>query len=87
MRAERIRARRAICSHLEKDGSPCFPMRVALRFQELLRDEDGPTAVEYAVMIGLILIACIASIGWLGNATSPVAASRQYTVLVSVPET
>jgi pilus assembly protein Flp/PilA len=70
MRAESIRARRATYSHLEENGSPCFPKWGALRFQELLRDEDGPTAVEYAVMIGLILIACIASIGWLGNATA-----------------
>jgi pilus assembly protein Flp/PilA len=70
MRAEPIRARRATCSHLEKDASPCFPIRVALRFQQLLRDEDGPTAVEYAVMIGLILVACIAAISMLGNATA-----------------
>jgi pilus assembly protein Flp/PilA len=70
MRAESFRARRATYSHLEEDGSPRFPKRVALIFQGLLRDEDGPAAVEYAVMIGLVLLACIATIGLLGNATA-----------------
>jgi pilus assembly protein Flp/PilA len=32
-----------------------------------LRDEDGPTAVEYAVMLALILIACITAVTILGN--------------------
>ncbi len=32
-----------------------------------LQAEDGPTAVEYAVMLALIIIACVASIGILGN--------------------
>jgi len=31
-----------------------------------LRDEDGPTAVEYAVMLALIIVVCIASITTLG---------------------
>jgi pilus assembly protein Flp/PilA len=35
--------------------------------REFLRREDGPTAVEYAVMLALIIAACIAAIGALGN--------------------
>ena len=35
----------------------------------LWRDEQAATAVEYAVMLGLILMACIASIGVLGIAS------------------
>ena len=70
MRAEPIRARRATYSQLERNGSSSFPKRVAVKFQELLRDEDGPAAVEYAIMIGMILLTCIAAIGWLGNATA-----------------
>ena len=35
----------------------------------LLKDEDGPTAVEYAVMLALIVIACISSVGLLSAAT------------------
>ncbi len=31
-------------------------------------EEDGPTAVEYAVMLSLIVGVCIASIGSLSNA-------------------
>lgn len=36
----------------------------------LLMDEDGPTAVEYAVMLALIVGVCIASITFLGTQTS-----------------
>lgn len=35
----------------------------------LLREEDGPTAVEYAVMLSLILMACFAAITVVGQAT------------------
>jgi len=36
-----------------------------------LRAEDGPTAVEYAVMLALIIVVCIAAITTLGqNASS-----------------
>jgi pilus assembly protein Flp/PilA len=31
-----------------------------------LREEDGPTAVEYAVMLALIIVVCIAAITTLG---------------------
>jgi pilus assembly protein Flp/PilA len=32
-----------------------------------LRNEDGPTAVEYAVMLALIIVVCIAAIATLGS--------------------
>jgi pilus assembly protein Flp/PilA len=36
-----------------------------------LQHEDGPTAVEYAVMLALIIVVCIAAITILGqNANS-----------------
>jgi pilus assembly protein Flp/PilA len=36
-----------------------------------LKQEDGPTAVEYAVMLALIIVVCIAAITTLGtNANS-----------------
>jgi pilus assembly protein Flp/PilA len=38
--------------------------RAAVRF---LKTEDGPTAVEYAVMLALIIVVCIAAITALGN--------------------
>jgi pilus assembly protein Flp/PilA len=35
-----------------------------------LREEDGPTAVEYAVMLALIIVVCITAITTLGNNAS-----------------
>jgi pilus assembly protein Flp/PilA len=32
-----------------------------------LRNEDGPTAVEYAVMLALIVVVCIGAIATLGS--------------------
>ncbi len=38
--------------------------------KRFLRDESGPTAVEYAVMLALIVVVCIASINQMANATA-----------------
>ena len=35
-----------------------------------MRDEDGATAVEYAVMLALILLACIGAIATVGTNTA-----------------
>ncbi len=35
-----------------------------------LKSEDGPTAVEYAVMLALIVVVCIAAITALGTSAS-----------------
>ncbi len=40
------------------------------RFREFLKSEDGPTAVEYAVMLTLIGGAVIASVGTLASSMS-----------------
>jgi pilus assembly protein Flp/PilA len=42
---------------------------MALLIRRLLRDEDGPTAVEYAVLLALILVAVMAGIGAVGGQT------------------
>ncbi|MFL5243723.1 MAG: Flp family type IVb pilin [Gemmataceae bacterium] len=34
---------------------------------EFLKREDGPTAVEYAVMLALIIVVCITAITTLGS--------------------
>ena len=34
---------------------------------EFVRNEDGPTAVEYAVMLALIIVVCIGAITTLGS--------------------
>ena len=35
-----------------------------------LRREDGPTAVEYAVMLSLIIVVCLVAITALGGSAS-----------------
>jgi pilus assembly protein Flp/PilA len=35
-----------------------------------LKEEDGPTAVEYAVMLALIVVVCLAGITTLGTETN-----------------
>ena len=40
------------------------------RVVEFLKKEDGPTAVEYAVMLALIIVVCIAAITALGSNAS-----------------
>ena len=34
---------------------------------KFVKAEDGPTAVEYAVMLALIIVVCIGAITTLGN--------------------
>jgi pilus assembly protein Flp/PilA len=37
---------------------------------KFLKAEDGPTAVEYAVMLALIIVVCITAISVLGSSAS-----------------
>jgi len=41
--------------------------KVAKKLVSFLKAEDGPTAVEYAVMLALIIVVCIAAITTLGS--------------------
>jgi pilus assembly protein Flp/PilA len=41
--------------------------KFAQKLVEFLQREDGPTAVEYAVMLALIIVVCITAITALGN--------------------
>jgi pilus assembly protein Flp/PilA len=41
--------------------------RLTKKFVNFLKKEDGPTAVEYAVMLALIIVVCIAAITTLGS--------------------
>ena len=34
---------------------------------EFVKKEDGPTAVEYAVMLALIIVVCIAAVTTIGS--------------------
>ena len=42
----------------------------AKKLQRFLVSEDGPTAVEYAVMLALIIIVCLAAITAIGQQAS-----------------
>ena len=40
---------------------------LALKVRNFLVSEDGPTAVEYAVMLALIIIVCLTAINAIGT--------------------
>jgi len=44
-------------------------MQQAVQF---LKKEDGPTAVEYAVMLALIIVVCVSAVTTLGTNTCQV---------------
>ncbi len=40
---------------------------LALKVGRFLKSEDGPTAVEYAVMLALIIVVCLVAIQTVGE--------------------
>jgi pilus assembly protein Flp/PilA len=46
--------------------------RLTRPFIRFLQSEDGPTAVEYAVMLALIVVVCIVAITTLGSNSNKV---------------
>lgn len=44
--------------------------KFALSVKKFLKSEDGPTAVEYAVMLALIVIVCLVAIRAVGTNAS-----------------
>jgi pilus assembly protein Flp/PilA len=44
-------------------------MLFSLRIKDFLKREDGPTAVEYAVMLAMIVAVCAAAISALGTSS------------------
>lgn len=44
--------------------------KLIAKLRTFLAKEDGPTAVEYAVMLALIVVVCIAAISTLGSNAS-----------------
>jgi len=55
-------------------------LRNLARIRQFLTSEDGPTAVEYAVMLALIVVVCIAILQSLGTSISGTFSSVQSTV-------
>jgi pilus assembly protein Flp/PilA len=48
-----------------------------------LKNEDGPTAVEYAVMLALIIVVCITAISTIGNNIDEIAEIVSSAIQVS----
>jgi pilus assembly protein Flp/PilA len=42
-------------------------IRVPKALVNFLKNEEGPTAVEYAVMLALIIVVCVAAVTTLGS--------------------
>ncbi len=47
-------------------------MNLAKKVQRFIVSEDGPTAVEYAVMLALIVIVCLTAIQAIGTQSNAV---------------
>ena len=45
-------------------------LKFANSVKKFLVSEDGPTAVEYAVMLALIIVVCLAAISTIGEAAN-----------------
>ena len=58
--------------------------KVTRHVTAFLKKEDGPTAVEYAVMLALIIVVCIAAITSLGSSASSVFANVDLNAAASV---
>ena len=44
--------------------------KFANSIKKFIVSEDGPTAVEYAVMLALIIVVCLAAISTVGNSAN-----------------
>jgi pilus assembly protein Flp/PilA len=59
-------------SRVGRDPAAATPWRIemknfALSLKRFLVSEDGPTAVEYAVMLALIVVVCLSTIALIGT--------------------
>jgi pilus assembly protein Flp/PilA len=43
---------------------------LAMKLKRFLKSEDGPTAVEYAVMLSLIIVVCLTAVSSIGKSAS-----------------
>jgi pilus assembly protein Flp/PilA len=58
----------ACFSSLPNNLSEDEPMNhFAMKLKRFLKSEDGPTAVEYAVMLSLIIVVCLTAVTTIGT--------------------
>jgi pilus assembly protein Flp/PilA len=55
---------------LPRKRKPQMLSRIAQKVARFLKAEEGPTAVEYAVMLALIIVVCLSAITSLGTAAN-----------------
>jgi pilus assembly protein Flp/PilA len=67
-------------SHFSDHKDIIMLSRISHAICRLLAREDGPTAVEYAVMLALIIVVCIAAITALGSNTNATFTAVSNTV-------
>jgi pilus assembly protein Flp/PilA len=58
--------------------------RLVASISRFLREEDGPTAVEYAVMLALIIVVCIAAVTTLGSNASNTFSNASLNIAAGV---
>ena len=66
----RLSCRREACSagsDIQQEKMENTMKSLAKKLQRFLVSEDGPTAVEYAVMLALIIIVCLTAITAIGQ--------------------
>jgi len=56
---------RGLKSQLDRESKTMFSLRKHIR--NFLNDESGPTAVEYAIIIALIMMTCVIAVKTLGE--------------------
>jgi pilus assembly protein Flp/PilA len=61
------RPRIAARSPPNANPEPAMVSTLTRKLVRFLKKEDGPTAVEYAVMLALIIVVCIVAITTLGS--------------------
>ncbi len=54
------------------------------RLAGLLRDEDGPTAAEYAMLLALLVAVVITAVQAVGNTTSGLWSSDANTIITAI---
>lgn len=59
-------------------------MKFAARTLRFLQDESGPTAVEYAVMLALVLVAVMTAITSVGNTTLSIWTNNSEKITTAV---
>ena len=52
------------------------------KVKQFIRETDGPTATEYAVMLALIIVVCLVAISTLGTKVSSIFSAVDATLVV-----